>query len=350
MTTRAKSIRAKGFMVRPEDGWLHDSTALASGAGIFYSFPVRYIGSLQVLQSLNGLNIDQKTEICQEAIARCIEFSNIRKKNVKRKTSKFIKDYLADAPYIKVMDLKLNVSAQGLATSEIATNNVISLDEITKISFASGGQLTDYDFVTYVAKDKRDNRYCHVFDCGLLSDDVLATIGQSFSIMQEAPDLADPKRLYQKTPMTLPRGATLPKDSTLPKTVPGVGNPLYRAQGGANPAVVALQAQGMYDNDEGETYDTRADGQPIYDLSDARASMKRPSKTGLYDNAPVNPSAFKDFLNEAVPSGHIYGGEDSDKGTVYGDGRAEWNHLDVKPEGDYATLPALKLAELYGDN
>jgi hypothetical protein len=30
----------------------------------------------------------------------------------------------ADAPYIKVMDLKLNVSTQGLATSEIATNNV----------------------------------------------------------------------------------------------------------------------------------------------------------------------------------------------------------------------------------
>lgn len=31
--------------------------------------------------------------------------------------------------------------------------------------------------MTYVAKDKRENRYCHVFDCGILSDDVLSTIG-----------------------------------------------------------------------------------------------------------------------------------------------------------------------------
>ena len=35
---------------------------------------------------------------------------------------------------------------------------VISLDEMVKISFASGGEGLDYDFVTYVAKDKRNNR------------------------------------------------------------------------------------------------------------------------------------------------------------------------------------------------
>ena len=78
---------------------------------------------------------------------------------------------------------------------------MISLDEMSKISYAAGGEGTDYDFVTYIAKDKRDNRCmldhtppsnvlslspdCHVFDCGLLSDDVLATIGQSFTIMTE---------------------------------------------------------------------------------------------------------------------------------------------------------------------
>jgi hypothetical protein len=35
---------------------------------------------------------------------------------------------------------------------------VISLDEMSKISYAAGGEGTDYDFVTYIAKDKRDNR------------------------------------------------------------------------------------------------------------------------------------------------------------------------------------------------
>ena len=78
-----------------------------------------------------------------------------------------------DAPFIKVMELKLNVSTQGLATSDLATNQVqrhtslarlftllqvISLDEMAKISFAAGGEHEDYDFICYIAKDKRDNR------------------------------------------------------------------------------------------------------------------------------------------------------------------------------------------------
>ena len=40
-------------------------------------------------------------------------------------------------------------------------HQVISLDEMAKISFAAGGEHEDYDFICYIAKDKRDNR------CGL---------------------------------------------------------------------------------------------------------------------------------------------------------------------------------------
>lgn len=107
------------------------------------------------------------------------------------------------------MDLKINMSVEGIATSSLDENEVISNDVITKISFAAGGEKgecvnptdiffmysgcnlrsTDpsldhrYDFVTYVAKDKRENRYCHVFDCGILSDDVLSTIGECSDIL-----------------------------------------------------------------------------------------------------------------------------------------------------------------------
>lgn len=35
---------------------------------------------------------------------------------------------------------------------------VLSNDPIGKISFATGGEKDDYNVVTYVAKDKRDNR------------------------------------------------------------------------------------------------------------------------------------------------------------------------------------------------
>ncbi len=50
---------------QPETGWLHASEGLAMGKGIFYSFPVRYIGSIQVLESLNTLSMDDKTELCR---------------------------------------------------------------------------------------------------------------------------------------------------------------------------------------------------------------------------------------------------------------------------------------------
>lgn len=35
---------------------------------------------------------------------------------------------------------------------------MLSNDPIGKISFATGGEKDDYNVVTYVAKDKRDNR------------------------------------------------------------------------------------------------------------------------------------------------------------------------------------------------
>lgn len=42
--------------------------------------------------------------------------------------------------YIKEMDLKINMSVEGIATSSLDENEVISNDVITKISFAAGGE------------------------------------------------------------------------------------------------------------------------------------------------------------------------------------------------------------------
>lgn len=56
------------------------------------------------------------------------------------------------------MELKLNISIEGIATSDLQTNAVMSNDPISKISFAAGGEDEDYDYFTYVAKDKKDNR------------------------------------------------------------------------------------------------------------------------------------------------------------------------------------------------
>ena len=36
------------FMSKPDEGWTHNTAALSVGNGVYYSFPVRYIGSIQV--------------------------------------------------------------------------------------------------------------------------------------------------------------------------------------------------------------------------------------------------------------------------------------------------------------
>ena len=41
------------------------------------------------------------------------------------------------------------------------------------------------------------------------------------------------------------------------------------------------------------------------------------------------------MFNETVPSGRLYQDE---VGTIYGDGRTQWNQLALKMEGDYVRL------------
>ena len=50
------------------------------------------------------------------------------------------------------------------------------------ISFATGGDATEYDMIGYVAKDARNQRDCHVFDCGHMAHDIIATVGQAFEL------------------------------------------------------------------------------------------------------------------------------------------------------------------------
>ena len=57
---------------RPDEGWSHNTAALAVGQGVYYSFPVRYVGSIQVMESMRSLSMPDKTAVCWEAIARCV--------------------------------------------------------------------------------------------------------------------------------------------------------------------------------------------------------------------------------------------------------------------------------------
>lgn len=292
---RSTMNRSGNFMDKPDEGWAHNTAALAVGQGVYYSFPVRYIGSIQMVQSLRSLDMATKTQVCWEAIARCCDAAKLRKQT-KRKVSKVVKSFLADTPYIKEMDLKINLSVEGIATSDLNSNEIISNDVISKISFAAGGEKNEYDFVTYVAKDKRDNRYCHVFDCAILSDDVLATIGQIFNILTDA-DGSDLKADQQKI-----SGDKL-------------DNPLYHAMAGSRPRQDTATVNIAYD-------DSEANADATYDVA---AGDKVDDEKG---------NEFAKFLNENVSSQPLYGEVGNNEG-IYGDGAEPgWGYLDVKPDED----------------
>jgi SHC-transforming protein 1 len=54
------------------------------------------------------------------------------------------------------------------------------------ISFATGGDQNEYDMIGYVAKDMRNVREVHVFDCGHMAHDIIATVGQAFELRFKA--------------------------------------------------------------------------------------------------------------------------------------------------------------------
>eukprot|EP00039_Didymoeca_costata_P018693 m.334568 g.334568 ORF g.334568 m.334568 type:complete len:320 (+) comp17385_c0_seq1:317-1276(+) len=302
---RQKSMRQGDFMAKPEEGWAHNTAALAVGHGVYYSFPVRYIGSIQILETMRDLSMEDKTGVCWEAIARCCDAAKLRKTK-KRKVSKVVKRFLADQPYIKEMELKINLSVEGIATSDLSSNEIISNDDIKKISFAAGGNQSEYDFVTYVAKDKRENRYCHVFDCKLLADDVLATIGQIFNILtnKAADDLESDIKAVQNAPK--------------------VDNPLYHAMatGQVKGRSESAAVNAGYDEGDGAMYDSASPSYGAIEEEDAYAIDEEKGQE------------FAKFLNENVASQPLYG-EVGEGDAIYGDGAEPgWGYLDVKPDED----------------
>eukprot|EP00054_Salpingoeca_dolichothecata_P038048 m.12751 g.12751 ORF g.12751 m.12751 type:complete len:370 (+) comp8190_c1_seq1:46-1155(+) len=349
-------FRRGNFMTQPAAGWLHEEKALKHGHGVYYCFPVKYIGSIQVLESLRGLDLATQSELCAEAISRCIEGAKLRKPS-KRKVPKNAKQFLADAPYIKVMDLKLNISCEGIATSDLQKNQIISNDDIGRISFASGGSPEDYDYVTYVAKDRRDNRYCHVFDCAKLSDDVLATLGQAFCIIKD--DVDDG-----------PKGvAALQQAPKIKGPMEGGDNPMYfegskiqQQVAGDNPSY--FEGNQLDNRPPPETYDNAPPSRPAPNAPEDTYDNAVQPTTDEYDNfsAPVNssdtydnnvpqediydnanPEDLVNYLNTNISTKHIYGDDVQDappQEGIYGDGTGPgWEYLALdKEETQYGAL------------
>uniref|UniRef100_UPI00358E16F3 SHC-transforming protein 1 isoform X2 n=1 Tax=Myxine glutinosa TaxID=7769 RepID=UPI00358E16F3 len=157
--------RNGSFVNKPTCGWLHADDKIL-GPGV--SYPVRYMGCIEVLQSMRTLDFNTRTYVTREAIARVCEAVPGAKGSFRRRK-----------PPTKVLSSVLgsnNLQFAGMTISlTISTNSLVLMTPDSK------QDTTDY--VAYVAKDPVNQRACHILECGEgRAQDVISTIGQAFEL------------------------------------------------------------------------------------------------------------------------------------------------------------------------
>ncbi|XP_047908281.1 SHC-transforming protein 4 isoform X2 [Anser cygnoides] len=127
-----------------QDGALVCSSENTGEPGATYS--VRYMGCIEVLQSMRSLDFGTRTQVTREAISRLCE-------------------------------------AVSGTNGAIKKRKIIANHHMQSISFASGGDPDTTDYVAYVAKDPVNQRACHILECpNRMAQEVINTIGQAFEL------------------------------------------------------------------------------------------------------------------------------------------------------------------------
>ncbi|XP_013880880.1 SHC-transforming protein 1 [Austrofundulus limnaeus] len=174
--------RHGSFVNKPTRGWLH-SDSLVSTAGVSYS--VRYMGCVEVLQSMRALDFNTRTQVTREAISVVCEAvpgskgGHRRKPSPRRVTTILGKSNLQFAG----MTINLTISTSSLNLLASDCKQIIANHHMQSISFASGGDPDTAGYVAYVAKDPVNLRACHILECSEgLAQEVISTIGQAFEL------------------------------------------------------------------------------------------------------------------------------------------------------------------------
>ncbi|XP_037062695.1 SHC-transforming protein 1 isoform X4 [Peromyscus leucopus] len=135
--------RHGSFVNKPTRGWLHPNEKVM-GPGV--SYLVRYMGCVEVQQSMRALDFNTRTQVTREAISLVCEAVPGAKGATRRR-------------------------------------KIIANHHMQSISFASGGDPDTAEYVAYVAKDPVNQRACHILECPEgLAQDVISTIGQAFEL------------------------------------------------------------------------------------------------------------------------------------------------------------------------
>ncbi|XP_021117085.1 SHC-transforming protein 4 isoform X2 [Heterocephalus glaber] len=154
------------------------------GAGL--SYRVRYMGCIEVLQSMRSLDFGMRTQVTREAISRLCEAVPGASGAIKKRKApvKFLSAVLGKSNLqFSGMNIKLTISTGSLTLMKLDNQQIIANHHMQSISFASGGDPDTTDYVAYVAKDPVNQRACHILECRSgTAQDVISTIGQAFEL------------------------------------------------------------------------------------------------------------------------------------------------------------------------
>ncbi|KAJ8340416.1 hypothetical protein SKAU_G00350490 [Synaphobranchus kaupii] len=150
------------------------------------TYHIKYMGCLEVIQSMRMLDFETRTQVTREAISRLCEYVPGAKTAPKRKKppSKGLSTILGRSNLkFSGMNIKLNISTDSLSLTTLDSQQTIAHHHMQSISFASGGDPDTTDYVAYVAKDPVNQRAVHILECPEgLAQEVIYTIGQAFEL------------------------------------------------------------------------------------------------------------------------------------------------------------------------
>ncbi|KAI4874473.1 hypothetical protein NFI96_030526 [Prochilodus magdalenae] len=175
--------RHGSFVNKPTRGWLH-SDNVVSTTGVSYT--VRYMGCVEVLQSMRALDFNTRTQVTREAISVvCEAVPGAKGAQRRRKPSSRCLSSILGKSNLQFagMTISLTVSTSSLNLLATECKQIIANHHMQSISFASGGDPDTAEYVAYVAKDPVNQRACHILECSEgLAQEVISTIGQAFEL------------------------------------------------------------------------------------------------------------------------------------------------------------------------
>ncbi|XP_056428236.1 SHC-transforming protein 4 isoform X2 [Hyla sarda] len=203
--------------------------------GPVFSYCVKYMGCIEVLQSMRSLDFGTRTQVTREAISRLCEAVPCAKGAAKKRRPpvKLLSSILGKSNLqFSGINVKLTISTNSLMLTDIDTQQVVANHHMQSISFASGGDPDTTDYVAYVAKDPVNQRACHILECpNSKAQEVINTIGQAFELRFKQ---------FLKSPSLIEESEVLSTNNVVEKTERKEGHGYYNEVPGKEPPVGGL--------------------------------------------------------------------------------------------------------------